>query len=816
MFHDFRARRCCYTMNTQLLFQVVRVRTAHWVVSKRTVGRRCRALRTLPSRPPNLPQPLSSFIGRGEEIRAVCKLFMSGARLVTLTGPGGVGKTRLALTVAGKLSAGFDGEVVFVSLAPIADHELVMPTVARALGVEEATDAPVLDRLATDLQGRRVAIVLDNVEHVLGAAPEVSSLLQACPELIVLATGREPLRLQGEHEYAVRPLAVRRDASGVTEPGERESDAVQLFVERAQQSSHEFALTDESRVVVEEICRRLDGVPLALELAAAQLKVFSPDDLLSRLDQPLAVLTGGPRDLPDRQQTMRATLQWSYDLLATDEQHLFRRLSVFSGGGSLDAIEAVSPDRAVLENLASLISKGLVRRVSNLDNPARYDMLEPVRQFSLECLDECSDEAQRARQLHTEYFLSLVEGLNRRLDGPDGPAWFKRIESVHANLRAVLRRLQARDQVEPGLKLVSELAIFWHQHAHVSEGRRHAEFFLTAPGATRRTILRARALCFASWMWINTNEEQAALEMNAEACSIAEELGDRSMLAHALFVQGVCRFRKDEYELATLDWERALILFRELDDSSMEIRILTYLGTMARHQGNLMQSRAVLEEALSLARSSDLKVIIAHALGSLGSTVERLGDDRAAFDFYFERLILICELGDPRDIADSIERIANLARRGNKLDYAVCLLGVASVLRQQAGGLSYRVTVDGDIDRELSGLRAIVPDVEFRAAWDRGRRMALEDAVELAFQSREAVQDEHRPATPGGLTPRELEVLALMASGKSNSEMADELYLSIRTVERHVSNIYRKIDAHNRTDATRYALQHKIIALANT
>ncbi len=746
----------------------------------------------------------------------MCELFVAGARLVTLTGPGGVGKTRLAITVAEQLAAGFVGEVVYVSLAPIADHRLVLPTVARMMGVEESTDAQILDRLMEYLHDRRAAILFDNVEHVLEVAPEISSLLQACPELIVLATGREPLKLQGEYEYAVRPLAVPRDGHGVAEPGEPESAAVQLFVERARQASHDFVLTGEIADSVRTICRRLDGLPLALELAAARLNVLAPRDLLDRLDQPLLVLTGGPRDVPDRQQTMRATLQWSYDLLTCSEQQLFRRMSVFAGGGSLDAIEVVCPDGSFLDNLASLVSKGLVRRVEAPDDPARYDMLEPVRQFSMECLGEFGDETQQVRQLHTEYFVSLVEDLNRRLDGPEAPAWFNRIELEHANLRAALHWMQASNQVEPGLQLVGELAIFWHQHAHISEGRRFAEMFLTAPGATKRTIQRARALCFASWTWMNINEDQAALEMNDEACSIAEELGDRSMLAHALFVRGVCHFRQGEDERATLDWERALLLFREFEDRSMVVRVLNHLGNVARQQGNLKRSRAVLEEALVLARSSDLKAVTAHALGSLGSTVERSGEDRAAIDLYHEQLVLYLELGISRGIAGCIERIASLAQREDKSDHAICLLGAASVLRQQGGGLGYRVTVDGDIDKELGELRSKVPEVEFRSAWDRGRGMVLEDAVELALQPLQAIQDEHRPAAPGGLTPREVEVLVLMAGGLSNREMADELYLSIRTVERHVSNIYRKIDAHNRAEATRYALQHNIIELANT
>jgi predicted ATPase/DNA-binding CsgD family transcriptional regulator len=734
----------------------------------------------------------------------------SDTRLVTLTGPGGIGKTRLALAVAEQLRGAFSDGIWFISLAPIADHQLVIPTVAHALGIEERANQPTIERLIGHLRERQALLVLDNVEHVVAAGPQIAQLLTACPALAVLATGREPLRLHGEHQYLVPPLELPAMDGRQSDSALIASDAVRLFIERAAESSPGFLLTKLNEPVINEICRRLDGLPLALELAAARIKVLSPDDLLARLDQPLKVLAGGPRDAPARQQTMRDTLQWSYDLLTPDERQLFRRLSVFAGGCTLAAVEATASHDDVLATLSSLVDKSLVRRVDQPGQLARYDMLEPVRQFALERLNDNGDEAARTRRQHAGYFLSLAEGLNERADGPDGPLLFERIESEHDNLRAALRCLHDSAAVEDGLRLVGELCVLWIQRGYIDEGQAHAETFLNLPGAAQRTVARARALWSLSWLRLQRGEHESALPSIDESRAIAEACGDRSGLAQALFVRGLCCFRRGDADAAQSDWERALPLFRELGEEAMVVRVLVHLGKLAHRDGDLKRSCIIIEEALTLARAGDLKMVTALALGALGIVAEQEGDAERSAALYGERLALYHELGIPRGVAESISLIARLARRRRQLEQAACLFGAASVLREQSGSSWYDEMDYLDLEEELSALRSRLPDAAFQSAWGRGRAMPADDAIDLALRAFMSARDELASPPPAGMTPRELEVLRLLAAGKSNRQIAEAIFLSSRTVERHVANIYRKIDVHNRSEATAYALGNKL------
>jgi predicted ATPase/DNA-binding CsgD family transcriptional regulator len=763
------------------------------------------------ARRPELPHSLTSLIGRAHEIMDIATLLRdASARLVTLTGPGGIGKTRLALSVAEQLRDSFSDDAWFISLAPIADHRLVIPTIVHALGVGEQADQPILERLIDYLRERHALLVLDNVEHVIPAASEIARLLTTCPELAVLATGREPLHLQGEHQYPVPPLAIpgkNGRQSGLSALG---SDAVRLFVERAGQVSPSFGLTELNAPVINEICIRLDGLPLALELAAARINVLSPNDLLARLDQPLKVLTGGPHDAPARQQTMRATLQWSYGLLTPDEQQLLRNLSVFAGGWTLAAVEATAAHDDVLATLSSLVDKSLVRRVDLPGQLARYDMLEPVREFARERLLEEGDEAAWARQRHARYFLALVAGMRQRLDGPDGPALFVELESEYDNLRAALAWLRESGQVDSGLQLVGDLGMFWVQHGYIGEAQAYAEAFLNSSEAPRWTLARAKALWTAGWLWFTLGKYASALPLIDEARAIGEEHGDQYTLAQALFMRGICRLQlqRDDYEQTVSEWERALPLFRELGDDAMVVRVLVHLGDMACHHGDLERSRAILEEALALARRGDLKIVTALALGDLGKIAQLSGDDRWAADLYRERLALYHELGIPRGIAETIEKIAGLARRQRQPERATCLFGVASALRERSGSPWHDLTNIPNLDEEFRILRSELPAAAFQSAWTRGRGMTVDEAIELALQTITNIRDESTSQPPAGLSRREAEVLGLIAAGRSNRQIAAELFISARTVERHIENLYRKLDVHNRAEAIDVGRRH--------
>src|SRR5215207_9722944 len=389
-----------------------------------------------------LPVPLTSFLARDQEIADVSALLRrDDVRLLTLTGPGGVGKTRLALTVAARLTGDFTDGAGFVSLAPVAHPDLVAPAVAQVLGVREAGNEPLVARLQAFLRERRLLLVLDNYEHVVDAAPLVTDLLGAAPDIRILVTSRTRLRLSGEHEHVVPPLALANTRGQVSYEAVADAPAVQLFIARAQAVQEAFSLTAENAAAVAAICRRLDGLPLAIELAAARVKVLSPPALLARLERRLVVLTGGGRDLPARQRTMRDAIAWSYALLAAPEQRLFRRLAVFAGGWTLEAAEAVSggDDRvSILEGLQALARASLVQPVAQPDGEWRFYMLETLREFGLEQLRQEDDQGLATEQAHADYYRSLAEQAYVELVGAQQRTWLTRLDAEDANIRAAL------------------------------------------------------------------------------------------------------------------------------------------------------------------------------------------------------------------------------------------------------------------------------------------------------------------------------------------------------------------------------------------
>ncbi len=722
-------------------------------------------MRSLPQS--SLPTSLTPLVGREQEIAAVCALCSRPeVRLVTLTGTGGVGKTRLGLQVAADLRDRFTHGVVFVNLAPLTDPELVISTIAQALGVREQGGQPLLDSLKDHLWDRQLVLLLDNFEQVVSAAPVVAELLVAAPHLHVLVTSRTALHLSGEHEFVVPPLALP-DPRNLPPPDRLlEYGAIRLFVARAQAVHSAFALTGENAHAIAAICQQVDGLPLAIELAAGRSKLFSPQALLPRLANRLKLLVGGAQDLPLRQQTLRGTIAWSYDLLDQDEKALFRRLALFVGGCTLQAAEAVcnaSQDLEidVLDAVAGLVDKSLLRQEAAIDGEPRLLMLETIREYALERL-AASGEAEAVRRQHATFFLQLAEEAEPKIRGAEQSPWRKRLEVEHDNLRAVLWWTLESQEAEMGLQLAGALLAFWRVSSQDHEGRGWLEQVLAQPGAKARTAARAKALLAAGIMTMFQGDLPQAQQLLEESIAIGRKVGaaGKRNLAHALASQARVGRLQGNLGAARELAEESARLFQEVGEAWGTALALDHLGTATVELGDPVAARPLLEESAALFRIVGDKRLLASPLNALGLVALRQGDDAGARAHFEEALAAARETGNEQYIAEALAHLGTFALR----------VGDA---RQAAARYQQSLAL----------------------VWTRGYRENIaEDLAGLAAAAGLLGQPERAARLFGAV------------QGKSNRAIADELFVGVSTVEAHITHIFTKLGFSSRAQIAAWAV----------
>lgn len=806
------------------------------------------------------PMARTRLIGREHECAAARTFLREDAvPLLTLAGPGGVGKTRLALDVAQDVAPAFaDGEV-FVELSPVASPELVAETVAAAFDLTLAADRPVADVLVGSLRTRQLLLIVDNCEHVLDAVADlVAVLLAGCPALQVLATSRAPLHLQGEQILPVPPLAVPR-------PGAMQREviaaapAVTLFVQRACGAEPHFALTDQNAAAVAEICQRLDGLPLALQLAAARANVLSPQTMLALLSQRLHVLGIGPRDAPTRHRTIQDAIAWSYELLSPEEQPFFRALSVFAGGWTLEAASAVSglPLPETFARLDALVDQSLIVQQVGADAAEpRFTMLETIRAFALDHLAD--DEAPQVRDAHAQWCVAIVEQATPWPLGPEQQAWLQRVAANVDNARAAMAWSLDRDDPSTAARIAGALFEYWETRGLFAEG---ASWLARALDGALPDPLRGQALIAAGGLALSLGQLDQADALTSEGLKLATAANDAQQMVYALnTLMHVARLRGDvvsaenrlaqalaltqdaamlrsrvwvQFNLAMLHhdagrcdvaqalYEEILPLAQHLGETSIMPPLLLGLAELARRQQAFAQAQALLIDAEAVARSESAEEDVVSILGATAQVHRDMGHYEAAAALLPEIFERVTAMGNHMAAPWVMESVAMTALGLGQVSAACRLFSAAEHLRAEAGIVLTPIDRE-ESDRDREAIRAALPDDDFRAAWSTGQgwtwehALAATQALIAQLTSRPSEASLVRPATvaatrPFDLTSRELEVLALLCQRLTDPEIAQQLFISPKTVGHHVSRILSKLGAANRRQAAAIAVSHGLL-----
>ncbi len=820
----------------------------------------------------NLPLPLNRFIGREQEMDEV-KGLLTTTQLLTLTGAGGCGKTRLALQLGADISStlAFTHGVCWVELADLTDPLLLPQQIASALGIIEQAGRRPTETLSDFLQPKELLLILDNCEHLVTACAHlVERLLSTCPRLRILATSREALNIPGELVWLVPSLPLPQTSSLPPLEELMRYGAIQLFIERAAAVLPSFALTRENAGAVLQICRRLDGIPLATELAAARVNVLSVEQIAARLDDAYRLLTVGRRTALPRHQTLRATMDWSYSQLSEQERLLFRRLSVFAGGFTLEAAEAICTgegiDKAeILDVLARLVDKSLVV-VEEHEGEGRYRLLETIRQYSQERLWE-AEEVARMQERHWTWYTGLVERAGLELLGKEQAAWFNRFEREHDNLRAALGNLLERGEAGIAARVGGgALWHFWFYRGYLTEGRTILERILTQ--YSEQTSTRAWVLLNAGVLARYQDDSTRATILLEESLDLSRGLADRRLIAYILSALGELRYSRGDYEQATTLYEECLPLLRELGDTlvlplalSKWGQVLLALGEYERsrslceesltharelgspdrvassltalalallEQGNDERARVLSEESLAIWQQLGNKSGCASALSILGRLALQQGDVERATRCYQQSLALRQETGEKGGVAAALEGLARVAAVQRQSCSAAQLYGAAEALRKTMG-TPLPPTERTSQEHALAAVRADLDETAFAQAWAEGRAMELSQAMAAALEVREQFSAPQVPPTalasqdlsrsdPSrtnlfGLTARETQVLQLVSLGLTDAQIAEKLVISPRTAEAHVRSFLNKLGVSSRTAATRFAIAHQLVSL---
>ncbi len=810
----------------------------------------------------NLPLQLTTFIGRERDLAALEQL-LSTARLVTLTGVGGSGKTRLAVQVARQVGENFPDGVFFVDLVPLHEPELVPQLVLETLGLRITPDQPVLEALLNFLHHKQLLIVLDNCEHLISACTSLAQALLPSDDLRILATSREPLGIAGERIYPLSGLALPeagRAAEAV--PGNLDSqsflhyDAVRLFVERARLFSPDFSLTFENTPAVAEICRRLDGLPLALELASARANVLTAQEISARLDDRFALLTSGKRSgLQPRHQALRATIDWSYALLTAEEQTLLRRLAVFTAGCSLDTAEAVCSGEGIeagrmLDLLSSLVDKSIVISETTGRAQARYRLLETIREYALEKLDE-SGETEFLRNRHLQLFLARAEEAAPKLGDAYQQLWLSWLEGEHDNLRAAMTWALESDQIEAGLRIANALPRFWEIRGHVPEGMAWLERLLARADESISLDVRVNAFTYASHMAMFLDDSTASTAYARQAVALAESAGEEGnpLLLMALAGLSSSVQAAGDYQNSFAIGERSLQLLRktplppflsgmfylgtgnvaveagyfararellseglrmarEAGDAYRVAHSFTSLGNLARYEGNYAEARAAYEKSVALLREVDARHDLAAIIRSQGQTCLLLEDVERAYELFNESMALHQAEQNTAGIAECLIGLGSTAVVRGMPAAGAHLLSAGAAIREQRSGFTWPAK-PLETEPYLALARAQIGEAEFQAEAAAGRAMSLEQAIKYAQNlSLKPEAPFVRNEKMAELTGREREVALLIARGYSNREIATELVISTRTVEKHVANILSKLGMSSRSQIVLWAIEN--------